>query len=86
MLARQGQAKEILRHQIDYGEGDFKLHDTDGRVAVDVTGDVRLGARTVSPTIQCPKPQSWPGSTLVYNDTTKQFVVERSICIPRTEQ
>jgi hypothetical protein len=86
LLAWQGQAQEILRHQIDYGEGDFKLHDSDGRVAVDVTGDVQLGSRTVRPTGQCAAPRSWPGSTLVYNDTTKQFVVERSICIPRTEQ
>jgi hypothetical protein len=86
LLARQGQAQEILRHQIDNGEGDFKLRDADGRVAIDVTGDVQLGGRTVSPTVQCAAPQSWPGSTLIYNDTTKQFVVERSICIPRTER
>jgi hypothetical protein len=86
LLVRQGQAHEILRHQIDYGEGDFRLRVTDGRVAVDATGDVQLGGRTVSPTIQCATPQSWPGSTLIYNATTKQFVVERSICIPRTER
>ncbi|MFL5613943.1 MAG: hypothetical protein ACJ796_09820 [Gemmatimonadaceae bacterium] len=86
LLVRQGQAQEILRHQIDDGEGDFKLRDADGRVAIDVTGDAQLGGRTVSPTIQCAAPQSWPGSTLIFNDTTKQFVVERSICIPRTER
>jgi hypothetical protein len=83
LLVRLGQAREILHHQIDYGEGAFDVSDQDGRVTVVVTGTVELGGREVKPTIACPR-EAWAGSRLLYDDTAKQFVVEQSICVPRS--
>ena len=82
VLAWQGTAREVLHHQIDYGNGSFALRDADGRIAVDITGDVQLGERQVSSDIQCPQ-TAWPGSMLVYDESARNFVVQRAICVPR---
>lgn len=82
LLVRHGAARELLRHQVDYGEGSFALRDANGRVEVDITGEVRLGDRTVSSDIQCPATE-WPGSTLQYDESARGFVVQRTICVPR---
>ena len=83
LLVRQGQAREILHHQLDYGDGKVDLSEQDGRVIVVVTGMVELGGREVRPTIECPR-EAWAGSRLVYDDTAKQFVVEQAVCVPRS--
>jgi hypothetical protein len=82
VLVRHGAARTILNHQIDYGEGDFDLRDKDGRVVVVATSNVQLGSHEVSPTIECSREQ-WAATTLAYDDTAKEFVVERSVCLPR---
>jgi hypothetical protein len=82
VLVRHGAARTILNHQIDYGEGDFDVRDKDGRVVVVATSNVQLGSHEVSPTIECSREQ-WPATTLVYDDTAKEFVVERSVCLAR---
>jgi hypothetical protein len=82
LLVRHGTVREILRHQVDYGEGMFVLRDANGRVEVDITGKVRLGDRTVTSDIQCPATE-WPGSTLLYDESAQGFVAQRTICVPR---
>jgi hypothetical protein len=82
LLLRHGEAREVLRHEIDYGEGNFALRDADGRIAVDFTGDAQLGERHVTSETKCTD-KEWPGSTLVYDESVHGFVVERMICLPR---
>jgi hypothetical protein len=82
LLVQHAQAREILHHQIDYGEGNVQVSEQDGRVTLVVSGAVELGGRNVAPTIECPR-EAWPGSRLVYDDAAKQFTVEQSVCVPR---
>lgn len=84
VLVQNGSAREILRHQIDYGEGAIALRDTAGAIVVDVTGDVQLGDRRVTSDIQC-APTEWPGSMLLYEESRRAFVVQRTICIRRND-
>ena len=82
LLVRRGAVQQILHHQINYGEGDFDLSEKAGRVALVASGDLEVSGRGVEPKIECPR-EAWPGLALAYNDTTRQFVIERSVCVPR---
>lgn len=78
----RGDVRELLRQQIDYGEGSFAIAKVGGRVVVTATGAVRIDGRVVTPRIQCTA-QQWPASTLVLDDANRGFMPERPVCLPR---
>jgi hypothetical protein len=84
VLARSGTARELLRQSSGDPDGRFALSESDGRVVIETTGQVELGDRVVRPSIDCAR-REIAGTRLVFGETTRGFVVEGGVCMPREE-
>lgn len=77
-----GRAREVLQHQIDYGQGFFSIRRDSGRVVVTATREVRIAAQPQAASVKC-SASEWPALVLAFDDRRREFVVERQQCLPQ---
>lgn len=80
--AHAGRAREVVRHQIDYGEGTFSIREDAGHVLVTATREVQLGGKPQTPSVQCTT-KEWPALVLAFDDRRREFEIDHQQCLPQ---